>query len=150
MVDSAWAGVVGAVVGGAIGSLTSLVAPLVNWKTERKRIDCEHKNELEKLDRQRELDERTYKRGLILKWRMGIATASPSDLRSALTAGWFEELRPFLSDDVIARFSEPRAVYVAPETPRGFKDVLAAEVDRIEREWGLRPGSEETPSGSQS
>ncbi|EKT81845.1 hypothetical protein WSS_A15174 [Rhodococcus opacus M213] len=136
MVDAAWAGVVGAVVGGAIGSLTSLFAPLINWRVESKRIGLEHQNELEKLDRQRELDERNYKRGLIVQWRLGIASLS-GEHTEALGTEWYETLRPKLDKDVRRYFERDRQTIIPDSEVRGAKNMLAEVVDEIEEKWGL-------------
>jgi hypothetical protein len=116
-----WPAIIGGVAGLATGAVSALGAPWAKWGVDKRHM---------KLERQYEL---------LDSWRAGITTMSPTDLNSALSTDWFERLRPFLSKDLREEIDVPRKISVAPDTSRGFKDKLAAEVDRIEREWGLRP-----------
>lgn len=83
-VDPVWAGVVGTAVGAVAGSATSLLAPLINWRTESRKLDKQHRQALELLQKEREAeserieaqvaaDERSVKRDTITTWRDGIA-----------------------------------------------------------------------------
>lgn len=121
MVDPVWAGVVGALGGAAVGALTSLAAPLINWRVERKRTAEQ------------------WQRTTIREWREGLATATkayndwdqnPSEHPLPAVAGtvWFESLRPHLSEDC-------RASYIEGSYDESRQ--LADEIARIERKWKL-------------
>lgn len=124
MVDPVWAGVVGAVGGAGVGALTSLAAPLINWRVERKRTAFE------------------WQRATIREWREGLAAAAETytdwertnDHQSSGPTFegqlWYESLRPHLSDEL-----RDGACWAVTETVRE----LADEIARIEREWKLSP-----------
>ena len=129
MVDPVWAGVVGAIGGAGVGALTSLAAPLINWRVERKRTHIE------------------WQRATIREWREGLATATEayeewqrksrnaaaSHLDTPKLQGqlWYESLRPHLSS-----YAEPS---VSESAEYGTVRVLADEIARIERDWDLSP-----------
>jgi hypothetical protein len=95
--DPAWAGVVGTAVGVIAGGLFSLLAPVINWQTERRRIDLEHTKKKELLaeelkaelakadaDHQRRMNEleiereqasKEVRRGRTREWREGLEEA---------------------------------------------------------------------------
>ncbi|MBY4214333.1 hypothetical protein HQO42_13720 [Rhodococcus fascians] len=75
MIGPVWAGVVGTAVGAVAGSATSLLAPLINWRTERQRLDVEkdhakelaeqqHDSALARIERESELASLADKREL--------------------------------------------------------------------------------------
>jgi hypothetical protein len=129
-----WAGVIGGVAGLATGALGSVIAPWVNWGIEKQRGDRKHK------------------RDLIASWRAGIASIDdegsdvdgfPSGYLAQHTSRyfrtpWYETLRPYLPEAFRAN-TERSNTGPAGGSPRSLKNFLADEVDRIEREWGLRP-----------
>ncbi|MDM3948478.1 hypothetical protein [Mycobacteroides abscessus] len=128
-----WAAVIGGVAGLATGTLSSLIGPWVNWRIEQKR------------------EERQHRRNLISSWRAGISAIDtagtdvegmPNDYQVHFTSRffdmpWYETLRPRLPEDL--RATERNRAALAGGMPRTLKNALAAEVDRIEEEWGLRP-----------
>jgi len=130
-----WAAVIGGIAGLVTGALGSVIAPWVSWGIEKRREDRKHK------------------RDLIMSWRTGIASIDDegSDV-DGLPRGylmqhtsryfrtpWYETLRPYLSEFHRVNF-EKNNTSVAGGTPRSLKNLIAGEVDRIEREWGLRAG----------
>lgn len=128
MVDPVWAGVVGAIGGAGVGALTSLAAPLITWRVERKRTALE------------------WQRATIREWREGLADASAAfaDWERKNQGGmaandseptvegqlWYESLRPHLSEEV-----RTSAYWADLGTVR----LLADEIARIEQEWKLSP-----------
>ncbi|MDV8076532.1 hypothetical protein R4P47_08180 [Rhodococcus sp. IEGM 1370] len=85
-VDPVWAGVVGTAVGAVAGSAASLLAPLINWRTERQRLVVEKENakelaeqqhalELSRIARENEAVNLEGKRAQIAVWRNGVAEA---------------------------------------------------------------------------
>jgi hypothetical protein len=106
-----------------------VVGAYVNWRIEKQR---------------RRLDKRY---ALLDKWRDGIASI-PDDQDadgigdfsiSFLRSSWYETLRPHLSKEFLSRYEQGRMTVVDGGTGRAMKNPFANEVDRIEREWGLRP-----------
>ncbi|KLI04077.1 MULTISPECIES: hypothetical protein [Mycolicibacterium] len=135
MASEVWAAIIGGAAGLATGTLGSVIAPWVNWGIERRREDRKHM------------------RDLIESWRAGVASIDdegsdvdgfPEDYLIQKTSRyfrtpWYETLRPHLSEHH-RRTSEQNNTSIGGGTPRALKNYLADEVDRIEREWGLRPG----------
>lgn len=100
--DPIWVGVIGTGIGALVGGATSLLAPLISWHTESKRITAEHKNAedllvleqanlIEKLNtehaqkmeeraRESELAKRDSSRQKVREWREGMQSAT-EDLR---------------------------------------------------------------------
>jgi len=79
---------------------------------------------------------------LLDSWRTGIASFDNFDDLKVIgpTPDWYETLRPHLSErsrELIER--RAKRATVLPRESRGRKDVIAGEIDRIEREWGLKP-----------
>ena len=78
---------------------------------------------------------------LLDSWREGIASIDRYDDADFRRTAWYETLRPHLSEEqrnMIERPPRGRA-YVFPRSGRGVKDLFTGEVDRIDREWDLRP-----------
>jgi hypothetical protein len=142
-IHAVWAQVITAIVSGLLGGgVGSVVAPWSYWGVEKRRSD------------------RQYRRDLIRDWRNGIAKLTSEE--QALGTGWYESLRPHLTQDETLKVEGD---YVPPRTrmvesslldpPRqidiggpyqvthpavGRKpeiDVLARAVTRVEREWKL-------------
>jgi hypothetical protein len=115
-----WTAVIGGVSGLGTGIVGSIFAPWANWRAEKQR-----------LERQRKID-------LLDSWRAGIA-AMPIDesQTEVLITPWYETLRPYMSEDARTRLEKPRT-FIVPHDSRGVRDSFTSEVDRIEREWGLR------------
>jgi hypothetical protein len=118
MPAAVWTAIIGAVGGFASGSV---VAAWANWGIEKRR-----------LNRQRQY-------ALLDSWRSGIASQGNAGHTSALQTPWYETLRPHLAADVLARLEQPNTIIVSLGSPRGTKGLFTGEVDRIEREWKLRP-----------
>jgi hypothetical protein len=110
-----------AIISGVVGVVTgSAVTAWAKWGIEKRRLKLE----------------RRY--ALLDSWRNGIAEIGADFGLNPLSAPWYETLRPYLAKDVLAQLERPRT-YIIPSPKRGIKDVFTPEVDRIEREWGLRP-----------
>lgn len=86
MIDPVWAGVVGTAVGAVAGGAASLLAPLINWRTEKQRLvaekenakdlaDHQHAHEMQRVQRVAEAEELSAKRLLVADWREGVAHA---------------------------------------------------------------------------
>jgi hypothetical protein len=120
MTSEIWAAIVGGIAGLATGALGSVIAPWVNWGIEKRRSDRQHR------------------RDLVKSWREGL-TYDGHNYAVALNSNWYETLRPNLKAGVIEHLESQRTSIVPPDNYRHFKDVFTGEVDRIEREWGLRP-----------
>ncbi|MBE5451768.1 hypothetical protein [Mycobacteroides abscessus] len=134
MASEVWAAVIGGVAGLATGALSSLIAPWANWGVERRREQLKHK------------------RDLISSWRTGISTIDATGTDSGgfpkgyqvhftsryFHTSWYETLRPHLPEALRAN-TEKSNQTLGFGTPRALKNTLAAEVDRIEAEWDLRP-----------
>lgn len=81
---------------------------------------------------------------LVDRWRNGLleATPPPLDSEGGRPVYWilhtpiYQSLRPYLSADFTKRYEAPRTLWVgvSDDFPR---TALLAEVDRIERTWGL-------------
>ncbi|UPK65303.1 hypothetical protein MYP14_08305 [Rhodococcus pyridinivorans] len=155
MVDPVWAGVVGAVAGGVIGAATSLLSPLILWKTEKKRLAAEHENakaladqkhkhEIIRLQEEARQSDREHKRALILQWRNGVREASEAYNAADQAAGvipdvsvtgqmWFETLRPHLDEDK----GDLMRILRHGDWIWSDAATLFEEIARIEREWEL-------------
>ncbi|WP_338891448.1 hypothetical protein [Rhodococcus sovatensis] len=167
MIDPVWAGVVGTAVGAVAGSAASLLAPLINWRTEKQRLEVEKENakdlfkqqhelELVQIDRQAKLADLDSKRTLVTTWRDGVAQAldewTEDDIRSRTSSGPTSALAPtYRSAAGKAWFASLR-----PNLDTSIEDVdylakqmelmmfpeyaktLFDEIARIESEWGLR------------
>lgn len=164
-VDPVWAGVVGTAVGAVAGSASSLLAPLINWKTEKKRLEVEVKNAKELADHQHKLDvERVNqeaaaaaiaaKRDLVASWRQGVADAlrdfldatEKADDRNSRGLGW--ELKPApvvgtpwfetLRPYLDDKQAEVYNSFILPSeviVTEMLAKRLSAEVTRIARDW---------------
>lgn len=118
MPAAVWTAIIGVVGGFASGSA---VAAWANWGIEKRR-----------LNRQRQY-------ALLDSWRSGIASLGNASYHAAFHTPWYETLRPHLAADVVARLERPNTVIVNPGSARFSKNLFTGEVDRIEREWNLRP-----------
>jgi hypothetical protein len=118
MPTAAWTAIIGAVGGFASGSV---VAAWANWGVEKRRLKLQRRYDL--------LD----------TWRKGIASIGAEFGLNPVGSPWYETLGPYLAKDVLARLERPNTVIVSPGSARGNKDLFTGEVDRIEREWKLRP-----------
>ena len=121
MTVEVWAAIIGGVAGLLTGAISSLVAPWAKWSIEQRR-----------LKRQRQY-------ALLDWWRAGIAAIQTDDHTEILRSQWYEALRPYLSEASRKQIERPRTDIVPAEHGRGLKGLFTGEVDRIEREWGLRP-----------
>lgn len=85
--DPIWAGVIGTIAGGIVGSATSLLSPLILWRTEEKRLKLEHDNakalneieqgnELERIEKAAVAADKAHKRELVESWRTGLAESA--------------------------------------------------------------------------
>ncbi|QOV97548.1 hypothetical protein RCF27_16405 [Rhodococcus pyridinivorans] len=161
MVDPVWAGVIGTAVGALAGSATSLLSPLILWRTESRRLEVEHSNavalsetqhnqELERLAEEGKQADQEYRRRLISQWRDGLEKAAEElrqreyqesidhvvpDLPNLQAMQWFASLRPHLNPSLDWVTVINVGVYYAYSHSDGPE--LAAEIARIEREWGL-------------
>jgi hypothetical protein len=120
MASGLWAAVIGGL-SGLVTSSTSVAVVWARWSIEKRRMDRE----------------RRY--ALLDSWRAGIAREGSAVHTAALHTSWYETLRPYLASGVVERLEAPRTVIVSPDSPRGTMGIFTSEVDRIEREWGLRP-----------
>jgi hypothetical protein len=125
-------GLTSGAIGGAIGSI---IAPLVNWRIEQKRqTRADHKEKIQKWRQM--VTEITREVHAI---QQGQSNAYPN-VRSQ--AGFLIENHPdFLSLQPLLQ--RPGGVFqsmtfYAGRTTPGELIQLAAEIDRIEEEWGLR------------
>src|SRR6266508_2133822 len=118
--------IIAAVTGLASGTLSSLFAPWVAWRIEKRR---------------QLLDSRTR---LVSEWRTGLAETeaiSPLSDRSFLTESWYLSLRPHLEAKIRGRMeytdnSEPIVVIGNLTNHRDPLAVdLSNEVERIANEW---------------
>ncbi|BBX69406.1 hypothetical protein MPSYJ_28670 [Mycolicibacterium psychrotolerans] len=117
--------------------LISLATPFVGWRIESRKLD-----RAEESDKLRAL--REHRQALVKEWREGLHDAhtqafdrqqadSPPPARGALVGHpWFESLRPLLDLTETQIF----------QLDYGFADeenvvLLAEEISRIERVWGL-------------
>jgi hypothetical protein len=112
-----------AIIGGVFGLVTgSAVTAWVKWPIDKRRMK-----------RQRQYEP-------IDTWRTGIAAITGLDHSDALNTPWYDTLRQYLSDDMRTRLEKPRTSYISIGSDRPpVRVMLAGEVDRIERQWGLRP-----------
>ncbi len=149
--EPAWIGVIGTGIGAFASGIPAFATALVqslSAKAQRKQdaaqaqaqLDAEAVEAKAQRDAERNHEESQRRRALIALWRAGIATLGDAGLYAkALQTPWYETLRPYLTSDVVAKLEGQRTVLVMPDTPRGGKNLFTGEVDRIEREWGLRP-----------
>lgn len=161
MVDPVWAGVIGTAVGALAGSATSLLSPLILWRTESKRLKVEHSNavelsakqhtqELERLAEEGKQADQEYRRGLVSQWRDGLEKAAEElrqrefqeshnyavpDLPNLQAMQWFASLRPHLDSSLDWVQIIHGGGYYSYSDSDGPQ--LAAEIARIERAWGL-------------
>jgi hypothetical protein len=118
MPAAVWTAIIGIVGGFASGSV---VAAWANWGVEKRRLKLQRRYDL--------LD----------TWREGIASIGAEFGLNPIGSPWYETLRPYLSDDTRQKLEHQRTFHVPSESARGTRDTFTVEVDRIEREWGLRP-----------
>jgi hypothetical protein len=79
-----WTAVIPAIISGLLGAgVASVVAPWSNWGVEKRKSD------------------RQYRRDLVRDWRNGIAKLTSEN--EALGTGWYESLRPHLTQDEILK-----------------------------------------------
>jgi hypothetical protein len=148
--EPAWIGVIGAgigALGAGIPALATAVVQSVSARGQRKH-DAEQAKAKRDADAaeakaQRDAEAAEAKaqrdRATIADWRTGIASMPVEAPHTEYTrTSWYETLRPYLSQDGRNQLERPRTVIVRPDTGRGLKDMFTREVDRIEREWGLR------------
>jgi hypothetical protein len=110
-----------AIISGVVGLVTgSAVTAWAQWGIEKRRLKLQRRYQL--------LD----------SWRTGIAESGGEYSGNPLNTPWYETLRPYLRKDFVAEVERPR-YWIIPSESRGVKNVFTDEVDRIEREWGLRP-----------
>ncbi|QII05927.1 hypothetical protein BH93_11580 [Rhodococcoides fascians A25f] len=155
MIDPVWAGVVGTAVGAVAGSAASLLAPLINWRTEKKRLgvekdnakelaDHQHTLDLSRIQREAEASELEAKRVWIAQWREGVAEATTNyhdasrrasvHLRPLAGVPWFETLRPHLDEtnlQIAVDFLQPVFVEIDEQKSKALSD----EITRIARQW---------------
>jgi hypothetical protein len=156
MIDPVWAGVVGTAVGGVVGSATSLLSPLILWKTEKKRLVLQHENEvaltgqkheqeLERLAEEAKQADLEHRRSLVSQWRDSVRETSDEWVRareetetwpdlSPVGRTWFESLKPHLNrEDAEIKSLVEFGHSWGPLTA----GVLFDEIARIEHEWRL-------------
>jgi hypothetical protein len=110
-----------AIISGVAGVVTgSAVTAWAKWPIEKRRLKLQ----------------RRY--ALLESWRTGISEIGAEFGVNALNTPWYEKLRPYLAEDVLRQLEKPRTYVVPSESGREVKNVFTREVDRIEREWGLR------------
>ena len=145
--EPAWIGVIGTGIGAFAGGLPAFgtaVVQSVSARSQRK-IDAEVAKaklyaEAAEAKAQRDHEEALRRRATIADWRAGIASMNVGAPHTEYTrTTWYETLRPYLLESERKQLESPRTVIVLPETGRGLKDRFTGAVDRIEREWGLRP-----------
>lgn len=129
MADTMTTVVVAALSGGSVGAVASLLAPWASWGVEKRR------------------DVRAHHRALIASWRSGLAeweqrSLSGHDVEDPipfLSLPWYQTLRPRM--DQKARTTAADAAWQQPKSDTELSaagSALAEEIDRIEREWGLK------------
>lgn len=160
MVDPVWAGVIGTAVGGVVGSATSLLSPLILWRTEQKRLVLEQTNakelaeqkqrhDLERLAEESRQADRIHKRKLVDDWRFEVSNLESdySEASDNAPVGsrleikmdptgypWFESLKPHLNREIqdVQWLVDYRHGWSV-----GTASALFDEIARIERGWGL-------------
>lgn len=122
MSSELWAAIIGGGAGLLTGALSALVAPWAKWQVDKKRIQLEHRSVSLKL------------------WRDGLASYRQFGL-DPTTAGWYQQLRPLLTNNAKAMVEQPRIPVTTSGERRAviasFAVTLTEEIDRIEREWKL-------------
>lgn len=133
--DAVWVGVIGTVAGGVVGGATSLLSPLILWRTEEKKLKLAYEHKTED-------DTREHRRALVADWRAGVAQHRihleayyDSDISGApwpelAGAVWYETLRPYLDDSLTADLDSGNM------PPQHLRSVSRRIAD-IEREWEL-------------
>lgn len=121
-----WEAVItGAISGGAIGALASLIAPWSQWGVEKKRLLTESR------------------RSRVKAWRTAVIGAQVSSgiegrpFREKFSADInYRDLRPFLSQDLASEIETPWPDNMV-ETESEMRDLILDEICQIERRWGL-------------
>jgi hypothetical protein len=145
--EPAWIGVIGAGIGAfasGIPAFGTAVVQSVSARGQRNheaaQAKAKHDAEAAEAKAQRDHEETLRRRATIADWRAGIASMNIGAPHTEYTrTPWYETLRPYLSEAGRNQLERPRTIIVVPDTGRGLKDMFTREVDRIEREWGLRP-----------
>ena len=148
--EPAWIGVIGTGIGALLAGITAFGTAVV--QSYNARGQREHDAAQAKANRDAEAAEanaqRAHEEGLrqrerqydlLDSWRAGIAALESDDHTEVLRTPWYETLRPHLAEEVLRQLEKPRTSIVPPDSARGIKDLFTGEVDRIERDWGLRP-----------
>jgi hypothetical protein len=118
MPTAVWTAIISGLFGLATGSGATA---WVQWGIEKRRLKLQRRYDL--------LD----------SWRTGIASIEPGNPQDfVVRQRWCVTLSPYLSDAGRARLENPRTVIVPSDSAGGLKDLFTGEVERIEREWGLR------------
>jgi hypothetical protein len=67
--------------------------------------------------------------------------ATSDDHTEVLRSAWYETLRPYLPQSKRELLETPNTTFVSGDSGmgRGIRGLFTSEVDRIEREWNLRP-----------
>ncbi|OZF28350.1 hypothetical protein CH296_19715 [Rhodococcus sp. 14-2496-1d] len=143
----------GTAVGAVAGSAASLLAPLINWKTEKQRLVVEkqnakelaaqqHGHEIDRLRQVAEAAELTARRQLTTEWRNGLAESMKAfhtpmvAVRPLSGKHWFETLRPYLNaDDTNIKVDLVNPVIAEVDEWKGR--TLSDEITRIARQWGV-------------
>jgi len=98
---------------------TNLIAPLWQWRIEKKRKQLE------------------YKQNLIKKWRDGIPYYDGGGT-SLITSSVYASIRPYLSIEARSSIESDRIAMVQGQMRQPFPYIIALdEISRIEKEWEL-------------
>ena len=125
MSDTLWAAIVGGGAGIVTGTLSSILAPWVNWRIEQRRNKIIRRTE--QIHRWREM---------IMGWRFYSAHNKPTTLHLDLERGWIS-LKPHLKASVIqevAQYQEREISYAELEK---FVNFMLCEIEKLERKWKL-------------
>ncbi len=125
MTDTVWAAIVGGFAGIVTGSISSIIAPWVNWRIERKRRLTEDRKEA--IHGWREM---------IMGYRFYAEHNKPSQLHLELERRWIS-LEPNLPASVIQRVTGYQERAISPEEREEFVTYMLVEVAKLERKWGL-------------
>lgn len=111
-----------------VGGLAGTIAPFVNWHIEKRRARRQRKVDLmdewrrSLIEWQNENDASTYGQG----WHSRVESHA-----------WYLSLRRHLTDEAREQLATAGDVSTKEGGPSKAQKIIAAELDRIDREWGL-------------
>ncbi|MDH3021153.1 hypothetical protein [Gordonia alkanivorans] len=119
--DAALWGFLGAIVGGLLTAGTNYMS----LRAESSRIDAARKHEIEVATRE-------DRKARVHEWREGISAAAAGLDTPVETQTWFLSLRPYIGNDILVS-----GFVRGKQLGKLGVDALSAEVNQIERRWGL-------------